>query len=104
MVNSGRKGKRLELEAAAAVRTHLGLPARRSAQACGKYAADLLDTGDLFIECKGRRRHAVLKWLDQAREEAGRDSCPIVLLRRDGDPHWYALLRLDDLGREFVLR
>lgn len=102
MLNSNAKGKRLELEAAAAVRLHLGLPARRSAQACGAYTADLLGTGRVHVEVKGRRSHAAIRWMDRARSEAPQGHVPLVLLRQDGDPRFYALVALDEMRTLFA--
>lgn len=100
MPNSRAKGARIEREAAAAISTALGVGARRSAQFCGAAGdADLrTDLEGVHFEVKGRKSHACLRFYEQAEDDAGATgSIPVVLLREDGDPDFYVLLRLDDL-------
>ena len=112
-MNSRRKGKDGELEAARALREHLGLPVTRAAQHSGKEQADLRGVPGLHFEVKRRRRIGAIGFLDQARDESGtggelwaRSSrggdVPVVLMRQDGDD-WVIMLGLRDLER-FIQR
>lgn len=91
-MNSPQKGKRLELEAALALRETLGLPAQRSARRGVAGASDIISLPGLHIEVKGRRRIAALKFLAQAEKDC-QGHLPLVLMRENsGD--WTVMLRL----------
>jgi hypothetical protein len=95
-VNSKRKGKAGELDAARAVLQHLGLELRRTAQVDGKLSADLIGWEGVHVECKRRASIAALNHLRQAESDA-KGEVPIVLMREDGDTEWVVMLRLSDL-------
>jgi hypothetical protein len=99
-MNSRAKGARIEREAAKALEASLNVDARRSVQFCGRGGdADLQTTLEgVHFEVKGRAKHSVLRFYEQAEEDAKKtSSIPVVLLRENGDPNFYLLLRLDDL-------
>jgi len=99
-MNSRAKGARIEREAAKALEASLNVDARRSVQFCGRAGdADLHTTLEgVHFEVKGRAKHSVLRFYEQAEEDAKKtSSIPVVLLRENGDPTFYLLLRLDDL-------
>jgi Holliday junction resolvase len=92
---SRNKGKRIEREAAKALAETLGVQATRSAQHCGKCAADLkTDLEGVHFEVKARARHGCLRFYEQAEEDANGAGIPVVLLREDGDPRIFVLLDL----------
>ena len=96
---SRQKGKRVEREAAAALRDTLGIEARRSVQHCGRAGDADLQTSipGLHVEVKARASHACIRHLEQATSDAGTDAVPIVLLREDGDVEFAVLVRLAHL-------
>lgn len=99
-MNSNRKGKRLEREAARCFSDALGIDARRSQQYAGTDAdADLrVDVDGLHVEVKGRKSIGALRWYEQAEEDSSKSGAiPVVLLREDGNTDWYVLTRLSDL-------
>jgi len=91
------KGKRVERSAAAAWERITGNPARRSVQYCGAEGhGDLIATDGIHIEVKGRKHIAVLRFWEQAKDDARPGDIPIVLMKEDrGD--FYVLLRVDDV-------
>jgi Holliday junction resolvase len=90
---SRNKGKRVEREAANRL-TAIGIPSERSAQHCGKCAADLrTDLEGVHFEVKARKAHAALRFYEQAEEDA-KGAIPVVLLREDGDPRFFVLVDL----------
>ena len=93
------KGKRVEREAAKAVADALGIEARRSVQFCGRAGdADLATSLDgLHFEVKARASHSCLRFMEQAKADAG-DAIPVVLLREDRNMRFHALIALDDLA------
>lgn len=96
-----RKGKRVELEAAHALDA-IGLPARRSVQYCGRAGnADVtLDGGvPIHVEVKARASHACIRFIEQAQADAKPGDIPVVLIREDGTPRFFALVSLDELPR-----
>ena len=97
--SSRDKGKRVEREAAKAVADALGIEARRSVQFCGRAGdADLTTSiGDVHFEVKARAAHSCLRFMQQAKVDAG-DAIPVVLLREDRNPRFHALIALDDLA------
>ena len=100
MTNSNQKGKRLEREAAKCWRAAIGTDARRGVQYSGATGdADLrVDVEGLHVEVKGRKAIGVLRFYEQAEEDAAKTgSIPVVLLREDGDTDWYCLVRLNDM-------
>lgn len=94
-MNSRAKGARLEREACAALRQHLGIDCQRGARN-GKTAEDL-DHGiaGVHFEVKGRATIAAVEWLEQAERDCG-GSTPIVVARENRG-EWFVLLRLADL-------
>lgn len=99
-MNSRRKGKVGELEAARALREHLGLPVTRAAQHSGKEQADLRGTPGIHWEVKRRRKIGAARFMDQAMREARVvETCdiPVVLMREDGHPFWTVMVPLTGL-------
>jgi hypothetical protein len=97
---SRSKGKRCEREAAKAVAEAFGCDARRSAQYCGKAGDADLQTSieGVHIEVKARRSIAPIRFYEQAASDAAAaGALPIVLLREDGDPSFYALMRVEHI-------
>jgi len=71
LVNSKRKGSRIELEVVAALAA-MGLSARRTQQYQG-WGSDgdvVIDNADVHTEVKGRSSIAIYDWLDQAKRDA----------------------------------
>lgn len=99
MVNSRRKGKDGELEAARALREHLGLPVTRAAQHSGKEQADLRGTPGIHWEVKRRKRIGAMQFAEQAWDEARDDDVPVVLMREDGSTEWQVMIPLGQLER-----
>lgn len=100
MINSKAKGARIEREAAEALRSTLGIEARRSQQYSGAAGdADLVSAiPSVHFEVKARKSVGALRFMDQARDDAAKaKALPVVLMRENGDTAFYALLRLDDL-------
>ena len=97
MTNSRAKGKRGELEAAAALRKHLGIEARRGQQYHGgSDAPDLRHSlPGIHIEVKRVERLNLDQAMDQAQRESGSNT-PLVLHRRNRRP-WLVTVRLEDL-------
>jgi len=92
-VNSRRKGKRGELEAARALRDLLGLPVTRAAQHSGKEQSDLRGTPGVHWEVKLYAKIGACRFLDQAKRDCGQD-VPVVLMRENGG-QWNVLVPLD---------
>lgn len=97
-MNSKRKGSRLELEAAAVLRS-IGLDARRTQQYQG-----LGSDGDLVVpelpiywESKGRRSIGVYSWIEEATASA-RGRLPVLLCRGDRKP-WLCVVEVAALPR-----
>ena len=98
-INSKRKGKCGELEAAHAIEQHLGIPARRGQQFSGG-----ADSPDVVIELPGV--HVEVKHTERfnaytAVAQARRDGCgqvPLVLHRRNRG-EWLAVVPLSELMR-----
>jgi hypothetical protein len=104
-MNSKRKGKNGELEAAKALNAAIpSLGARRSQQFSGKSeggTADLKTNSKLFIEVKRRQRGNIDKWLMEVEENCPDGWAPCVAFRRDrGD--WIIALRIHNLA-DFVV-
>lgn len=97
MTNSRAKGARGEREARDAVNMHLGMCSIRSAQAGGKFSADLLHTGNLHCECKKRRTIAAARFMDQAVADCG-TRIPVVVMREDRGG-WLLVVRIEDARR-----
>jgi len=95
MVDSRRKGARLEREAAHALNRQFGRIAARAARNGVDGAADLQVEG-VSVEVKGRRKIGALRFMDQARSQARGQEVPAVLLREDGG-EWHVLVRLTEL-------
>lgn len=93
------KGKRGEREAKDALNKLFGLSSIRAAQSNGKYSEDILGgLSGFHTEVKRYKRHSVLAWVRKTAEDSGA-AAPLVMLREDGDPEWYVVLRLSDSYR-----
>ena len=94
-MNSKAKGKRGELELCQYLRDH-GVAARRGQQYSGtETSADVVtDIAGLHVECKRVERLIVYEFMEQAKRDAGRNT-PVVM-HRQNDQEWLAILRLDD--------
>jgi len=99
-INSRRKGKVGELEAAALLRSLFGWAARRRQQFSGKAGDDDLmvdQTPGLFWEVKREERLNLHQAVKRAAEDAGR-RCPVVLHRKSRS-EWLLTIRVQDLPR-----
>lgn len=96
-MNSRRKGKRGELEAARALRELFGVAVTRAAQHSGKEQADLRGTPGVHWEVKLYAKIRACRFMDQARAECG-DDVPVVLMRENGGT-WMVMVPLDELQR-----
>ena len=96
---SRRKGKRGELDAAAAIRRVFGTEARRGRQYQGTDESPdvLADIPGVHFEVKRVEALRLYDALAQAAEDAG-DGIPVVLHRANRRP-WVAVVQLDDLPR-----
>ena len=93
------KGKRGEREAKEALNKLFGLAAIRAAQSNGKWSEDILNgLSGFYHEVKFYARHSVLRWMKQAEKDCGNDA-PIIMLRENGDPEFYLLIRMKDSYR-----
>lgn len=100
-INSRRKGKVAELEAAKTLRDMFGWSARRRQQFSGHTGEDDLvvdQTPSLFWEVKWVQALNVPQALAKAVMQAGR-KCAVVMHRRNRDKEWMLTLRLRDLPR-----
>ena len=98
-VNSRRKGKVGELEAAAVLRELFGWDTGRSAQHCGTPdSADLRvsNTPGLWFEIKRVQKLNVPAALRKAVSEAGRKTA-VLMHRPNRYPDWLLTIRLSDL-------
>lgn len=100
-MSSRAKGKRGELEARDQVRVHWHCPqCTRAAQVSGKFSADLLGgPPGLHLEVKRHKRIAALGFMEQAERDAGKDECPVVLMREDHRAEWFVLFCIEDTER-----
>lgn len=98
-MNSKRKGKRGELEAAEALRQHLGIEARRSQQFCGTAdSADLKTNLDgVHFEIKRTETFSIRESTKQAATECGAN-VPVVLHKWNRG-EWFAIVPLAELDR-----
>lgn len=99
-INSRRKGKTGELEAAAKLRELFGWRAERSQQHAGNEdSADLKcsDVPGLWIECKRVQKLNVNAVMAVAASQCGRKT-PVLLHRRDRED-WLLTIYLADLPR-----
>lgn len=99
-VNSRRKGKAGELEAAHTLKELFGWAARRRQQFSGNAGDDDLmvdQTPSLFWEVKRVQRLNVPKTVQVAARQAGR-KCPVIMHRVDRG-EWLLTIRLTDLPR-----
>lgn len=93
------KGKRGEREAKDALNRIFGLSSIRAAQSNGKWSQDILNgLKNCFLEVKFYARHSCLRWMKRAEADCA-NAVPVILLRENGDPEWYVLLRLSDSYR-----
>jgi Holliday junction resolvase len=98
MVNSKQKGKRGELELAAALREMGFKGARRGQQFKGTpESPDIADAiPGVHVECKRTETLSLYKALEQAKGDAGDGEVPIVAHRRNGK-EWVVVVQLDRL-------
>lgn len=102
-INSRRKGKVGELEAAEALRSLFGWNCGRTAQHCGNSedSADLriTEAPSLWVEVKRVQALNVPRTVKKATEQCGR-RCPVLLHRTNRSPvGWLLTIRLSDLPR-----
>ena len=102
-INSRRKGKVGELEAAETLRELFGWDCTRTAQHCGNSedSADLrvLNTPALWYEVKRVNALNVPRTMKKAADQCGR-RCPVLLHRTDRSPvGWLLTIKLSDLPR-----
>lgn len=102
-INSRRKGKVGELEAAEMLRTLFGWSCGRTAQHCGNSedSADLriTEAPSLWVEVKRVQALSVPKTMKKATEQCGR-RCPVLLHRTNrSSVGWLLTIRLSDLPR-----
>lgn len=102
-INSRRKGKVGELEAAEILRTLFGWNCGRTAQHCGNSedSADLRisEAPSLWVEVKRVQALSVPRTMKKATEQCGR-RCPVLLHRTNRSPvGWLLTIRLSDLPR-----
>ena len=97
-INSNRKGKAGEREAAAAISAVLGVAARRGQQfSGGEDSPDIVvDIPGVHFEVKRTNRLQIRKAVAQAAADAGSDNIPVVLHRWDRGP-WLVVVPLEDL-------
>lgn len=103
-MNSRRKGKVGELEAAKAVCSALGVKGmRRSQQFCGKAGdADIVGLDGIHMEVKRYKRISSIGFLRQSESDSPEGDVPIVLMRENGDTRWVVQVRLDCLRDLFM--
>lgn len=102
---SRNKGKRGELEAAAALREHLGIEARRGRQYQGSDESPDVKHSlhGVHVEVKRTEFLNLYKAIDQASDECADGDVPIILHKRnarnqhDNKP-WLVIVRLKDLS------
>jgi hypothetical protein len=94
---SRNKGKRGELEAAAELRRVFGVAARRGRQFCGSAESPdvVTDLDGVHFEIKRCEALRLYTALEQAIADA-RSRIPVVLHRQNNKP-WVAIVRLEDL-------
>lgn len=97
MVNSKRKGKNGELEAAAELQRLFGCQARRGQQFSGTPDSPDVVTSIPGVHFEVKRTETLKLWpaLTQAENESG-GQVPVVL-HRPNQRKWIAIVRLDDL-------
>lgn len=97
---SRNKGKVGERELARELSRVLGVSARRGVQFCGgPDSPDVVtDIPGVHIECKRTERFRLYEALEQASEDGGESSIPVVMHRQNKKP-WVAVIRLDDLPK-----
>lgn len=98
-MNSKRKGKTGELEAAHAIEQHLGIAARRGQQfAGGTDSPDVvIDLPGVHVEVKRTESLRLYDAIAQATRDGG-TQVPLVLHRRNRS-EWLAIVPLDQLMR-----
>lgn len=96
-MNSKQKGKRGELEAAAAIRAAWGIDARRGQQfRGGPDSPDVVGIPGLHVEVKRTERLRMDEAMAQAIKDAGPQEVPTVLYKRNRGP-WLMIVQLTDL-------
>lgn len=98
-INSDRKGKDGEREAAHAIEQHLGIPARRGQQFSGSPDSPdvVIDLPGVHVEVKRTEALRLYDAVDQARRDGG-GQVPLVLHRRNRG-EWLAIVPLSELMR-----
>jgi hypothetical protein len=99
-MNSKRKGKRGELDAAHAIYEYLGIRARRGIQYAGTPDSPdvVADLPHVHWEVKRVERLNVPEALEQAIRQAADYQVPVLLHRQNRRP-WLVTVRLSDLRR-----
>lgn len=97
--SSKTKGKRGELEAAAALRKCFGGDIERTQQYCGRSGTgDLTGMPGVHLEVKRCESGNPYRWLDQAKRDAEDGQIPVVLHRRSRE-EWIVVVELGHLKR-----
>jgi hypothetical protein len=100
-VNQREKGKRGERQAAEAIRSALGISARRAQQFSGEGSADLaVDADGVHWEVKFVERESVRAWMRQAIRDA-QGNVPVVLHRKTKEP-WLLTVPLERAYELFI--
>jgi len=98
MVNSKRKGKRGELEAAKVLREVLGVEARRGVQYKGTQdSPDIEIDLPIHVEVKLRERLNVYEAYQQSVSQAG-EKIPVVMCRKNRTK-WLLVIAVEDIPR-----
>lgn len=95
------KGKRGEREARDQCKKYWGATdCIRAGQACGAYAADLLNAlPGAHLEVKRIKGIAAMNYLLQADDDRQPDEFPVVLMRPDGVPTWAVMFKIEDTAK-----
>lgn len=81
------------------MRDLFGIDTIRAAQSHGKWSQDLLQgLKNCYHEVKFYARHSVLRWMDQAEKDCA-GQVPVLMLRENGNPEWYLVIRMSDSYR-----
>ena len=88
------KGASFERMVANDLAERLGTVVKRTLDQARDGGADI-HLGNFRIECKSRKRIAILEWLEQAKKACGLGEVPIVIMKADRH-EWVVLLRYDD--------
>jgi Holliday junction resolvase len=89
------KGASGERELARILTDALGTAVKRKLDAA-REGGDDIAVGHFSLEVKRRAGIAALRYMDQARENAGIHQTPVVAMREDGNRRWVVMLDLGD--------